>query len=47
VQGKISLGDMTLYLTIFRQGQSTFQGIFVGRRQHLREQSFMANLSIF
>ncbi|HSQ20816.1 MAG TPA: ABC transporter ATP-binding protein, partial [Blastocatellia bacterium] len=27
LQGKISLGDMTLYLSIFRQGQSTFQSI--------------------
>ena len=38
VQGKISLGDMTLYLTIFRQGQSTFQSILGRGRQHLREQ---------
>jgi ABC-type multidrug transport system fused ATPase/permease subunit len=26
VAGKISLGDMTMYLTVFRQGQSTFSG---------------------
>ncbi len=26
VGGKISLGDMTMYLTVFRQGQSTFSG---------------------
>ncbi|MBO3461538.1 ABC transporter ATP-binding protein/permease [Aetokthonos hydrillicola Thurmond2011] len=26
VAGQISLGDMTMYLTVFRQGQSTFSG---------------------
>ncbi|BAY21929.1 ABC transporter-like protein [Calothrix sp. NIES-2100] len=26
ILGKISLGDMTMYLTVFRQGQSTFAG---------------------
>ncbi|MET0501256.1 MAG: ABC transporter ATP-binding protein [Candidatus Binatia bacterium] len=47
VQGKISLGDMTLYLTIFRQGQSTFQGILSGLGNIYENNLFMTNLFDF
>jgi ATP-binding cassette subfamily B protein len=47
VQGKISLGDMTLYLTIFRQGQTTFQGILSGIGNIYENNLFMANLFDF
>ena len=47
VQGKISLGDMTLYLTIFRQGQSTFQAILSGVGSIYENNLFMANLFDF
>jgi ATP-binding cassette subfamily B protein len=43
VQGQISLGDMTLYLTIFRQGQSTFQSILGGLGNIYENNLFMAN----
>ena len=47
VHGRISLGDMTLYLTIFRQGQSTFQGILSGIGSIYENNLFMANLFDF
>ena len=47
VQGKISLGDMTLYLTIFRQGQSTFQAILSAVGSIYENNLFMANLFDF
>jgi ATP-binding cassette, subfamily B, bacterial len=47
VQGKISLGDMTLYLTIFRQGQSTFQAILSAVGTIYENNLFMANLFDF
>jgi ATP-binding cassette subfamily B protein len=47
VQGKISLGDMTLYLAIFRQGQSTFQAILSGTGAIYENNLFMANLFDF
>jgi ATP-binding cassette, subfamily B, bacterial len=47
VQGKISLGDMTLYLAIFRQGQTTFQGILSGIGSIYENNLFMANLFDF
>jgi len=47
VQGKISLGDMTLYLSIFRQGQTTFQGILSGVGNIYENNLFMANLFDF
>jgi ATP-binding cassette subfamily B protein len=47
VQGKISLGDMTLYLALFRQGQSTFQGILSGVGSIYENNLFMANLFDF
>ena len=34
--GAPSLGDMTLYLVAFRQGQQSFQAIFDRRRRHVR-----------
>lgn len=43
VQGKISLGDMTLYLSIFRQGQSTFQSILTAVGSIYENNLFMAN----
>jgi ATP-binding cassette subfamily B protein len=43
VQGIISLGDMTLYLTIFRQGQSTFQSILAALGNIYENNLFMAN----
>jgi ATP-binding cassette, subfamily B, bacterial len=47
VQGKISLGDMTLYLTIFRQGQSTFQAILSALGSIYENNLFMVNLFDF
>jgi ATP-binding cassette subfamily B protein len=47
VQGRISLGDMTLYLAIFRQGQSTFQAILSGVGSIYENNLFMANLFDF
>ena len=43
VQGAISLGDMTLYLTLFRQGQSTFQSILAAVGNIYENNLFMAN----
>jgi ATP-binding cassette, subfamily B, bacterial len=47
VQGKISLGDMTLYLAIFRQGQSTFQSILSSVGNIYENNLFMANFFEF
>ena len=47
VQGKISLGDMTLYLAIFRQGQSTFQSILSAVGNIYENNLFMANFFEF
>jgi ATP-binding cassette, subfamily B, bacterial len=47
VQGKISLGDMTLYLAIFRQGQSTFQSILSAMGNIYENNLFMANFFEF
>ena len=47
VHGRISLGDMTLYLTIFRQGQATFQSILSGIGSIYENNLFMANLFDF
>jgi ATP-binding cassette subfamily B protein len=47
VQGKISLGDMTLYLSIFRQGQSTFQAILAAVGTIYENNLFMANFFDF
>jgi len=47
VQGKISLGDMTLYLTIFRQGQTTFQSILSAVGNIYENSLFMTNFFDF
>jgi ATP-binding cassette subfamily B protein len=47
VEGKISLGDMTLYLSIFRQGQSTFQAILSAVGTIYENNLFMAHLFDF
>jgi ATP-binding cassette subfamily B protein len=47
VQGKISLGDMTLYLAIFRQGQATFQSILSAVGNIYENNLFMANFFDF
>jgi ATP-binding cassette, subfamily B, bacterial len=43
VHGSISLGDMTLYLSIFRQGQTTFQSILAGIGNIYENNLFMAH----
>jgi ATP-binding cassette subfamily B protein len=47
VQGKISLGDMTMYLAIFRQGQATFQSILAAIGNIYENNLFMANFFEF
>jgi ATP-binding cassette, subfamily B, bacterial len=47
VHGLISLGDMTLYLAIFRQGQSTFQSILSAIGNIYENNLFMANFFEF
>jgi ATP-binding cassette subfamily B protein len=47
VQGNISLGDMTLYLAIFRQGQTTFQSILSALGNIYENNLFMANFFDF
>ena len=44
VGGGITLGDMTLYLTIFRGSQSTFEAIFFGLSELYENGLFMSNL---
>jgi ATP-binding cassette, subfamily B, bacterial len=41
---EISLGDMTLYLLVFRQGQSAFQGILSSIGSMYEDALFMSNL---
>ncbi|MCA1553289.1 MAG: ABC transporter ATP-binding protein/permease, partial [Chloroflexi bacterium] len=43
----ITLGDMTLYLALFRQSQNTFEGLFDGIRQLYENALFMSNLFSF
>jgi ATP-binding cassette subfamily B protein len=47
VQTKISLGDMTLYLAIFRQGQTTFQSILYSVSSIYENNLFMSNFFEF
>ncbi|MDQ4078380.1 MAG: ABC transporter ATP-binding protein/permease [Chloroflexota bacterium] len=47
ISGAITLGDMTLYLSVFRQSQSTFQGIFLGLSSLYENSLFMSNLFSF
>lgn len=44
---KISLGDMTLYLAVFRQGQSAFQSILSSIGAMYEDSLFMSNLFTF
>ncbi|MBI4789953.1 MAG: ABC transporter ATP-binding protein [Chloroflexi bacterium] len=47
VGGAITLGDMTLYLGIFRSSQSTFESIFYGLSELYENGLFMSNLFKF
>lgn len=47
VQGAITLGDMIMYLSLFRQSQSTFQGLFHNLAQLYESSLFMDNLFTF
>jgi ATP-binding cassette subfamily B protein len=44
VAGTITIGDMTFYLTLFRQSQGTFQGLFQNLNQLFEAGLFMENL---
>jgi ATP-binding cassette subfamily B protein len=44
VAGTITIGDMTFYLTLFRQSQGTFQGLFYNLNQLFEAGLFMENL---
>ena len=46
-RGEISLGDMTLYLVVFRQGQSAFQGILTSVGAMYEDSLYMSNLFAF
>ncbi|HZH04142.1 MAG TPA: ABC transporter ATP-binding protein, partial [Myxococcaceae bacterium] len=45
--GRISLGDMTLYLMVFRQGQSAFQEILTAVGSMYEDALFMSNLETY
>ena len=45
--GEITLGDMTLYLVVFRQGQSAFQGILTAVGAMYEDSLYMSNLFAF
>ncbi len=45
--GRISLGDMTLYLMVFRQGQSAFQEILSAVGSMYEDALFMGNLELY
>ncbi|MHC5671754.1 ABC transporter ATP-binding protein [Nostoc sp.] len=47
VLGKISLGDMTLYLTVFRQGQSTFSNALTSIGGMYEDNLYLSNLYHF
>jgi ATP-binding cassette, subfamily B, bacterial len=47
IAGTISLGDMTMYLSIFRGSQSTFESIFFGLSDLYENGLFMSNLFSF
>jgi ABC-type multidrug transport system fused ATPase/permease subunit len=46
-RAEISLGDMTLYLAVFRQGQGAFQAILSGIGSMYEDALFMSNLFAF
>ena len=45
--GRISLGDMTMYLTVFRQGQSTFAGALTSIGGMYEDNLYLSNLYEF
>ena len=45
--GSISLGDMTLYVAVFRQGQSAFQAILSAIGSMYEDALFMSNLFLY
>ncbi|MBW4644392.1 MAG: ABC transporter ATP-binding protein/permease [Goleter apudmare HA4340-LM2] len=47
VQGRISLGDMTMYLTVFRQGQSTFSAALTSIGGMYEDNLYLSNLYDF
>ncbi|BAZ00764.1 ABC transporter-like protein [Tolypothrix tenuis PCC 7101] len=47
VLGKISLGDMTMYLTVFRQGQSTFSAALTSIGGMYEDNLYLSNLYDF
>jgi ATP-binding cassette subfamily B protein len=47
IEGDITLGDMTLYLMIFRTSQNTFESIFWGLSEMYENGLFMSNLFAF
>ena len=47
VAGKMSLGDMTLYVVAFRQGQQSFQSALGGAAQLYEHNLYMSNLFSF
>ncbi|HLL54987.1 MAG TPA: ABC transporter ATP-binding protein [Myxococcaceae bacterium] len=46
-RGEISLGDMTLYLAVFRQGQGAFQSILSSIGSMYEDSLFMSNLFLY
>ena len=47
ISGKISLGEMTMYLVVFRQGQSTFAGAMTSIGGMYEDNLYLANLYEF
>ncbi len=47
ISGSISLGDMTLYLALFRQTQGSFRGLFYSASQLYEGNLFISNLMGF
>ncbi len=47
VAGRISLGDMTMYLTVFRQGQTTFSGALTSIGGMYEDNLYLSNLYEF
>lgn len=47
VMGRISLGDMTMYLTVFRQGQSTFANALTSIGGMYEDNLYLSNLYDF
>ncbi|NDJ26044.1 ATP-binding cassette domain-containing protein [Nostoc sp. B(2019)] len=45
--GRVSLGDMTMYLIVFRQGQSTFSGILTNIGGMYEDNLYLSNLYNF